>query len=171
MNWLPRLQLVATVVAAGTLVATYALRSLWHWTPIFVAFAFWFWYARRLTWAAAPTVSATAFAMSAVVGVWSGIQMPYMLLVVTAALALWDLSGLEHRIGPLTGEAPAALVKAHLTKLGVTLIAGWLAVGVAWMVEFRLDFWSVFALSAFLVVSLSCTLRLLRTEPRQERDF
>ena len=162
MRLLRRLQLGATVIAAGTLVAAYALRSHWQWTAVFIACALWFWYGRRLTWTAAPTVSVAAFIMGAVVGVWLGIQPLYMLLVVTAALSVWDLDGLERRIGSAAGETRAALVHAHLAKLGATIVAGLITAGIALTVELRLDFGWVCALSLLLVVSLSRALHLLR---------
>jgi len=162
MKRLRRLQLVATVIAAGALVATYTLRSHWQWTPIFVACALWFWYGRRLTWADAATVSAAGFVFGAIAGVWSGIEPLYMLLVVTAALSVWDLDGLERRLGSGAGEAGAALVKAHLVRLVEAIVAGWAAAGIALTVEIRPDFWWMFALGLFLAFSLSRVLRIVR---------
>jgi hypothetical protein len=170
MTRLLRLRLAATFIAAGTLVTTYALRSWWQWTPVFIACALWSWYGCRFAWAAAPTVTATAFTVGAVGGVWLGIPPLYMLLVVTAALAAWDLDGLERRIGARAGEAQAALLKAHLTRLAEAIMAGWAAAGIALMVELRLDFGWIFALGLFLAFSLSRALRLLQNATRPEQE-
>lgn len=171
MTLLSRLQLLATTIATGTLVATYALRSYWLWTVVFIACALWFWYGRRLRWGAAPSVTTAAFVGGAVVGLWAGIRPLYMLLVVTAALSLWDLSGLEQRIGSVTAEMTAALVKAHLARLVATIVAGWFAVPVVLAVDVHLGFWPFVALALFFILTLNFMLRVVRNETQPGREF
>ncbi len=162
MSGLWWLRLAATLVAVGTLTATFALQSHWQWTPAFIACALWSWYGRRFSWAAAPAVGAAAFVLAAIVGVWSGIAPVYMLLVITGSLWLWDLDGLERRIGSGAKEAGTKLIEAHLIRFAEAVIAGWAAAGIALAVELRLEFGWVFALGLVLAFSLGRAFRLMR---------
>ena len=89
-------------------------------------------------------------------GLWQKLPAWLMLVVVLLILAAWDLGRFSNRLSVVTDEATEdRLNKLHLSRLGVTLVAGLLLGGIALLLHVTLDFGWALVLGILAMLALN----------------
>jgi hypothetical protein len=158
---LQRLRLACILLSGGGLALAYALHDLWRWSWLPLALGLGWWFAQS-RWRHAASMAMTGLFLCAAFGLWLDVAPLPMLLVTGFALAAWDLDAFQRRLRT-TAPDPAlqSLIRRHLQRLALVVVAGMGLAAVAMAITLRLDFWVVFGIALLLAVILSRAFLLL----------
>jgi len=158
---LQRLRLACIVLAAGGLALAYALHDLWRWSWLPLALSLGWWFAQS-RWRHAAALGMAGLFLCAACGLWLDVTPLPMLLATGLALAAWDLDAFQRRLHT-TAPDPAlqSLIRRHVQRLALVVVAGIGPAAVAMAITLRLDFWVVFGLALLLAIILSRAFVLL----------
>jgi len=95
-----------------------------------------------------------------------GAQPIFLLLMLVAALAGWDLEFLAARLLEVKEpEVADEIAAGHIQRLGLTLAIGLVVAGAALLFQFQVNFWLALLIAALAAIGLSRLIALIR-QPR-----
>jgi hypothetical protein len=164
MNLTEKTILLALILCSGCLALAGFLEVSVPWMILGPATGLVWWRSRRtgITWL--PGAGLAAFTLWAVIGVLTRLPAVLMLLTVTAALGAWDLERLAVLVRQVEPhETNAALQRAHIFRLSMVILTGFLVGILALYIELQFNFLVTAAVILLLAFSLSRLIRLIRS--------
>ena len=155
----------APLVTAGLDLAGFGPQGRWLWTAAvgLLAVLWLLGYWRGLAWVA--TVGLVGFAVTAALGLLTGLAAGWMVFGLLSALCAWDLHRFAQRLWSVERvEAQGDLERRHLQRLLAVAGLGLLTAFLALRIEVRLTFLMALLLGLLAVWGLSRAVATLRRE-------
>jgi hypothetical protein len=151
-----RLGHICVGLAALGLAVGFGIGGIWAAAPICLGLgAFWL-LGEQFDWRWTNALGLLCVTGAAIIGIWSGIAVPFILFSTTMALVAWDLLRFAQRLRTAVQvEGADVLMRSHVQRLLVVAALGLLLGGISQGVQLELSFSGALLLGGLAILGLS----------------